>query len=198
MLKNLIQEFINIEIKFIVLIQYLFNGPEENLLLIKLGKFFTNNHLHNEIIKYTVIYDCFRKYYYGMTISSIIQFLFFNIIKIHLVLYISKSINYTIKHTFKIPRPYLKESNIQKITIKKDKSKSYSFPSNSIQNSYVFYWNIFNTLHPDSLIGFWIINFIILLLAFIKTLRGLHYLHDIIPGLIIANLIVYPIKYYSL
>ena len=197
MLKTWIQQILNIEIKFIVLIQYLFNGPEENLLLIKIGKFFTNNHLQNEIIKYSVIYDCLRKLYYGMELFLVIKLLFINIIKIHFIMYCSKTINYTIKHTFKIPRPYLKETKIQKITIKKDKSKSYSFPSNSIQNSFVFYWNILNTLTPNSIINNWIIYSIIFLLAFIKTLRGLHYLHDIIPGLIIANMIVYPINYYS-
>ena len=189
------QYILNIEIKFILLIQYLFNGPEKNLNIIKIGKIITNKQLQSELIIYSVLFLLIKNIYqnginFMIVITCIKLFL-----KIHIIMYISKTINFHIKHAFKICRPFVEHNDIQNITIKKDKSKSFSFPSNSIQNSYVYYWIILNLISPYSSINFIIMNIIILLLSFIKTIRGLHYLHDILSALFIGKCILYGVSY---
>jgi hypothetical protein len=195
MLTILSQYIFNIEIKFIILIQYLFKGPEKNLNIIKCGKIITNKQYQNQLISYSVLF-AFIKSIFADGISFTAVRIFIEIfLKIHFIMYGSKTINFHIKQTCKICRPYLEDTNIQNITIKKDKSKSFSFPSNSIQNSYVFYWLILNLISPYSYINFTIISIIIGLLSFIKTIRGLHYLHDIISALFIGKCILLGVSF---
>lgn len=181
---------LNFEINFIIYIQKLFNGPEQNLNLIKIGKIFTNNQLQSKLIIYSVILNLLINFNECNSNLLLIFTAIYNYSKINFILYLSKYINFKIKNLFKISRPYLENSKIENVTIKKDKSKSYSFPSNSIQNSFVFYSSILELLIPNSNLIYYLVYSITIMLGIIKTIRGLHYLHDIISGLIIANIIL--------
>ena len=181
---------LNFEINFIIYIQKLFNGPEQNLNLIKIGKIFTNNQLQSKLIIYSVILNLLINFHEYDSNLILIFTTIYNYSKINFILYLSKYINYKIKNCFKISRPYLENNKIENVTIKKDKSKSYSFPSNSIQNSFVFYSSILELVIPNSNLIYYLVYGIIIMLGIIKTIRGLHYLHDIISGLIIANIIL--------
>lgn len=195
-------EFFNIvvdyEIKFIIFIQKIFGGPEENVNLIKLGKLFTNNVNQNKLMIYVIIINFIQNITLTQLSFKIILLTLYNLLKIFLIIHFSKYVNFTIKNYFKIRRPYLEEKNIKKVTIKKDKSKSYSFPSNSIQNSLVFYTLIINLITNNIIFKNIIVYGIISILALIKTLRGLHYIHDILSGLLLSNLIIYTVYYFDI
>lgn len=188
---SIISNILDYEIQFIILIQRLFGSPEDNVNLIKLGKIFTNNDHQNKLIIYAVIINLIQNLTLNDFSIKFVLLMFYNLSKVFTVIYFSKFINFQIKNFFKIQRPYLEDHKIQKITIKKDKSKSYSFPSNSIQNSLVFYTLVLNLVTQNYWFTKIIVYTIVSILGFIKTIRGLHYLHDIISGLIISNLILY-------
>ena len=189
---------LNFEIKFIIFIQKIFGGPEENVNLIKLGKIFTNNINQNKLMIYAIIINFIQNTTLTQLSFKIVILSLYNLLKMFAVIYFSKYVNFTIKNYFKIRRPYLEEDNIKKVTIKKDKSKSYSFPSNSIQNSLVFYTLITNLITNNIIFKNMIIYGIISIIALIKTLRGLHYIHDILSGLLLAQLIIYIVYYFDI
>jgi len=195
---SIISNILDYEIKFIILIQKLFGDPEENVNLIKLGKIFTNNDNQNKLIIYAVIINLIQNLTLQDLSFKIILVMLYNLSKVFTVIYFSKFVNFKIKNFFKIQRPYLEDHKIKKITIKKDKSKSYSFPSNSIQNSLVLYTLIFNLITENYWFTKICVYSIVLLLGFIKTIRGLHYLHDIVSGLIISNSIIYLVWFIGL
>lgn len=195
---NLTKDILEYEIKFIILIQKIFGSPEDNVNLIKLGKIFTNNNNQYKLIIYSIIINLIQKltvYDFDFKVFILVLYNFF---KIFCTIHFSKFINYKIKNYFKIQRPYLEDLNIKKITIKKDKSKSYSFPSNSIQNSFVTYSLILNMITNNIIFKNITVYSIVLVLAFIKTLRGLHYIHDILSGLLLSNLIICGVYYFNL
>ena len=183
------------EIKFIIFIQKIFGSPEENVNLIKLGKIFTNNDNQNKLMIYAVMINLIQNLTINKFSIRLIILMFYNLSRIYTVICLSKFVNYQIKNFFKIQRPYLEDDKIKKITIRKDKSKSYSFPSNSIQNSLVFYTLILNLVISNIILTNFIVYGIIFILGFIKTLRGLHYIHDILSGFLLANIILYFINF---
>ena len=195
---NLTKDILEYEIKFIILIQKIFGSPEDNVNLIKLGKIFTNNENQYKLIIYSIIINLIQKLTVYDFDFKVFILVLCNFLKIFCTIHFSKFINNQIKNYFKIQRPYLEDLNIKKITIKKDKSKSYSFPSNSIQNSFVTYSLIFNMITNNIILKNITVYSIVLVLAFIKTLRGLHYIHDILSGLLLSNLIIYGVYYFNL
>ena len=187
---NFWNKILRYEIDFIILIQKFSKGPENNLMLIKFCKIFTNEVYHNWLTILVSFYKIIL-YYYQYNLSYIMIFIFLKeYLKLKMIFSFSKFINYKIKNFFKIRRPYVNNDNIEKIVIKKDKSKSFSFPSNSVQKCTVFYYTLLNTFKFNISNNF-IVMLIVILLSYIKTLRGLHYLHDIFSGLIIGSLINY-------
>jgi membrane-associated phospholipid phosphatase len=183
------------EIRFIILIQKIFGSPEDNVNLIKLGKIFTNNDNQSRLIIYAIIINLIKNLTLNNFSIRLILLMFYNLSRVYIVIHLSKFINYQIKNFFKIQRPYLEDHKIKKITIKKDKSKSYSFPSNSIQNSIVFYTLILNLVTDNCNLKNIIVYGIVSTLGFIKTLRGLHYIHDILSGFLLANIILFSIDF---
>ena len=188
--KNFENKILEYEVLFIKWIQVLFGGPENNLLLIKIGKVFTNNIIQNTIISYTILFLTIKFIINNGIMITLFWYSLKEFFKLYGIISISKFINYRIKHFCKIKRPYVEHNNIENITIRKDKSKSYSFPSNSIQNVYVLYYIVLNLVFPNNIYIIYVVYTLVFLIGLIKTLRGLHYLHDIISALIISKLII--------
>ena len=158
---------INYEVKFILYIQYIFGGPEKNVGLIKFCKLFTNDKIQKKIFVYSlalkIIIDITI---YGFQIMMFCN-TFKNFIKLYLLHKISKIINYNIKSFLQIRRPYINHTNIENVTIKKDKSKSYSFPSNSVQNTYIFYYSLLNMVFDNYSYNIYITGILITIVALI-------------------------------
>ena len=188
--KHFLEVILKFEIEFIMKIQSISTGPENNLLLIQFCKIFTNEY-HHTILTILVSFYKMILYFYQYDFRFIFIFIFVKeYIKLKMIFSFSKFINYKIKNLFQIKRPYVNNDNIEKITIKKDKSKSFSFPSNSVQKCIVFYYTILSSIQLNT-INYFIVGSIVLMLSYIKTIRGLHYLHDIFSGILIGLLINY-------
>ena len=142
--------------------------------------------------KYRKAYLCLSMIYFIVLFSknnlelSELFMKFFGILNIYILGYLSRRINIIIKLYFKRRRPFLKYDNI--LTDEKTRTKkenTYSFPSNSIQTSLIFY----NILYTH------ILNFedyknmflflIIIIISLSKMNQGLHYPSDIIFSIVI-------------
>ena len=103
---------------------------------------------------------------------------------------LSRIINKYIKNFFQIRRPYVLDNKLKSVVINKDKSKSFSFPSNSIQNTFIVYSCLLHFFaYQYKYLHNYILFIICGLISFIKLLRALHYPHDIIVGIIIAKIL---------
>ncbi|VVU95400.1 PAP2 superfamily [seawater metagenome] len=188
-------------------IQIIFGSPKNHVELIKFGKMLTQQSTHVLLLRLaiifkTIILSVIIPFYinslYPITgLNLIIQIIYFilkaiwDYITINLILQFSRFANKFVKNLFQIKRPYVLNDSLENVTIKKDKSKSYSFPSNSIQNSYVYYSILFIYLVPSYLyVRLFVVGIICSIIGFIKLLRALHYPHDIVVALIIGYLIV--------
>lgn len=119
-----------------------------------------------------------------------------NIPKIYLLGFLSRNINLFIKKIFKRRRPFVIDSTILvNEDILKKKINTFSFPSNSIQTSLLFYKILFNTF---SIIDTFTCNILLLLILSItsiaKILKGLHFPTDIIFSVFIFMIIDYLIS----
>ena len=116
------------EVSFIKFVQLFMGGPDKNLFLIKIGKLFTNNNIQSTIIKYSILFLIIKFIINNGLNLEIVMYSIKTFLKLYGIIKLSKFLNYKIKHFFQIKRPYVDHNNIEKITIRKDKSKSYSFP----------------------------------------------------------------------
>ena len=113
--------------------------------------------------------------------------------KIYLFGFLSRNVNLFIKKIFKRRRPYVFDSSIliNNETAKKKKD-TFSFPSNSIQTSLIFYKVLFDTF---TIIDNFTCNVLLLLILIItasaKILRGLHFPSDILFSIVIFMLVDY-------
>jgi hypothetical protein len=111
---------------------------------------------------------------------------FYSISKIYILGRVSREINIYIKLYFKRRRPFIKYSDILTDNKTRFKKKdTFSFPSNSIQTSLIFY----NFLLSETFeVGFnknIILFLITIVISLSKINRGLHYPSDIIFSILI-------------
>ena len=101
--------------------------------------------------------------------------------KIYLFSLLSRSINIKIKLFFKRKRPYVDHQTIKVLEKTKEKKKNtYSFPSNSIQTSLIFYGFMLRTMDLGTCYNSIILTLIVLVTSFAKINRGMHYPSDIL------------------
>ena len=113
--------------------------------------------------------------------------------KIYLFGFLSRNINLFIKKIFQRKRPFVIDSSILiNAETAKKKKDTFSFPSNSIQTSLIFYKVLFDTF---SLIDNFTCNILLCLIVLItagaKILRGLHFPSDIIFSIFIFMFVDY-------
>jgi membrane-associated phospholipid phosphatase len=119
-----------------------------------------------------------------------IAFLFFicnnrTSLKILFLLVISFSINTLIKNILKLPRPDEEVFN----PIYKESSQGYGFPSGHSQNATSFWITISKNFKKKSILIFSII--IIFLISISRLYLSLHFLLDVLGGILIGIFIVY-------
>lgn len=111
---------------------------------------------------------------------------FVSILNLYLLGFLSRKLNIFIKFIFKRKRPFTESSVLTDKKTYEKKINTFSFPSNSIQTSLIFY-----DLLIKNLIGlneFWTNILLFLIVVFIslaKINRGLHYPSDILFSIII-------------
>lgn len=111
---------------------------------------------------------------------------FVSILNLYLLGFLSRKLNIFIKFIFKRKRPFTESSVLTDKKTYEKKINTFSFPSNSIQTSLIFY-----DLLIKNLIGlneFWTSILLFLIVVFIslaKINRGLHYPSDILFSIII-------------
>ena len=113
--------------------------------------------------------------------------------KIYLFGFLSRNVNLFIKKIFKRKRPYVIDSSIliNNETAKKKKD-TFSFPSNSIQTSLIFYKVLFDTFTIiDNVTCNVLLFLIVIITASAKILRGLHFPSDILFSIVIFMLVDY-------
>ena len=177
---------------------------EENLIL-KLIFFCSCNYGYGKIDKISK-YLSSRKYqtlYFFILIiyCLYINFNIYNLLNPLIKILFIRLFSYYIKNILKWNRPFVNNPALL-INIKDNKKrKSYSFPSNSIINTFSFYYiiiydiilNIINISIPNYLINI-IIGIFVLIVGYTKIKRGLHYIHDILLSCILSTLINYLIN----
>ena len=173
---------------------------ENRIIKLIQNKFFTEEHsnldYYGKIIssrKYRKIYLCLLISYFTLLFLNstidIVNFLFkiIGILNIYFLGYLSRKINIIIKLYFKRNRPFVDSKNI--ITDEKTKSKkkdTFSFPSNSIQTSLIFYNVLFtNVICVEEYKRNLLLFLIIIIISLSKINRGLHYPTDIFFSIII-------------
>lgn len=111
---------------------------------------------------------------------------FVSILNLYLLGSLSRKLNIFIKFIFKRKRPFTESSVLTDRKTYEKKISTFSFPSNSIQTSLIFY-----DLLIKNLIGlneFWtniILFLIVVFISLAKINRGLHYPSDILFSIII-------------
>ena len=199
-----VQYIVTAEDKLIFQIQNFFGPPSSYVSLIKFGKIITKQNTHYLILQFLSVLHASYK------ILSLINWFNIDIINqdhivdifliflkyicfyqyFSVIIQISRVINKYIKNYFQIRRPYVLDEKLKSVIINKDKSKSFSFPSNSIQNTFIVYSCLLHFFAPQY---YFVHNYILFmvcgLISFIKLLRALHYPHDIIVGIIIAKIL---------
>lgn len=144
-------------------LQDIFGGPKELQKYIKLSKYLTKDKNQYKII----------------LLSSFISPRF--ALKLYLLHSLSNYLNKKFKSVLKIKRPF------QTFKLKYDREKpgSYSFPSNTIQKSFILYYLILKEIDYLFLI-YPILGYI----TFIKLIRALHYPHDILFSLGLSRIFI--------
>ena len=171
--------FNNLEVRFINLIQCMFFTEEFNHPFIGItdyvAKFITSRKYKKYILTayiiYMIIYNINYNYIYLML--SVPKFYLFSLL--------SRSINIKIKLFSKRKRPYVDHQTIKVLEKTKEKKKNtYSFPSNSIQTSLIFYGFMLRTMDLGTCYNSIILTLIVLITSFAKINRGMHYPSDIL------------------
>jgi hypothetical protein len=93
----------------------------------------------------------------------------------------------TLKITFRIPRPWITDSDIEPISLAKETATGYSFPSGHTQSGTA----LFSTLAINSRKKVWkIICFIIIfLIAFSRMYLGVHTIYDVLASFVLTLII---------
>lgn len=170
----ILEKMFYLEACFIFYLQYYLGTPDKWTKLTKIIKFFSNN---NRILFLSIFINIYLK------------------INLFFAIFISKYINLLIKTNLKILRPYKKFNWLKYKELKeKNKDKSYSFPSNSVQNCLIFYGSLNNYFSNIYTEFSFLINFIFYIILFgiffTRTIRALHYIHDIVFSFILAKSIM--------
>jgi membrane-associated phospholipid phosphatase len=115
----------------------------------------------------------------------------FQVLKFYLFAFLSRFINIQIKLFFKRKRPYVTHKSIKVLEKAKEKKKNtYSFPSNSIQTSLIFYGFMLKTMGLSLCFNNIILTLIVLITSFAKINRGMHYPSDILFSVIIYYILL--------
>lgn len=107
-------------------------------------------------------------------------------LKIVFLLFISFSLNTVIKNILKLPRP--QEGIFNPIYEKSIGTEEYGFPSGHSQNSFVFWFSIYKIFKTKILL--YISILIVFLISISRLYLSLHFVLDIIGGLLIGFLII--------
>lgn len=165
-------------------------------------KFFTENHTYLDYFGKIISSRKYRYFYlYGLVayftilyVKDRIDLLYLvyklvSILNIYIMGYLSRKVNIIIKLYFKRKRPFVKFNNIlvnDKTRLKKE--NTFSFPSNSIQTSLIFY-NVFIDVINFKKYKNIILLLIIIIISLSKINRGLHYPSDIMFSVLIFTFI---------
>jgi len=166
--------------------------------------FFTDgyNHPFIGILDHTAKFITSRKYKVYILIAYMIYMLFcnkifshldilFQVPKFYIFAFLSRLINIQIKLLFKRRRPYVTHKSIKVLEKAREKKKNtYSFPSNSIQTSLIFYGFMLRTMGFSVCFNNIILTLIVLITSFAKINRGMHYPSDIIFSIIIYYILL--------
>lgn len=121
----------------------------------------------------------------------------FQVPKFYIFAFLSRLINIQIKLYFKRNRPYVKHKSIKVLEKAREKKKNtYSFPSNSIQTSLIFYGFMLKTMCFSKIVNIIILTTIVLIISFTKINRGMHYPSDILFSIILYYLLLTIYNYF--
>lgn len=167
---------------FILNLQKIFYTKEYNL-IDKIAKFISSRKYRKIYLLICLIYLLIKKDIYKVIILP----------KIFISGVLSRNINIFIKKIFKRPRPFMTYQEILvDPKVYEKKKNTYSFPSNSIQTSLIFYNILLRLLFDILPIQRNMFLFLILIITSLaKIIRGLHYLTDIFFSILIFLLIEY-------
>ena len=173
-----------IENRVIKLVQKNFY-TENNSYLDYCGKFISGRRYRKIYLSLSITYFTIL-FLKGIINIEDLLYKLYGIIKIYILGSLSREINIYIKLYFKRRRPFIKYNDILVDNNTRFKKKdTFSFPSNSIQTSLIFY----NFFLSEIIILKFNKNIILFLITIIISLskinRGLHYPSDIISSIII-------------
>ncbi len=170
------------EVKIILYLQKIFYTKEYNL-IDKIAKLISSRKYRKIYLLICLIYLFIKKDIYKIMILP----------KIFISGVLSRNINIFIKKIFKRPRPFVTYQEILVDTkVYEKKKNTYSFPSNSIQTSLIFYNILLRLLFNILPIQRSLLLFLILITTSLaKIIRGLHYLTDIFFSILLFFLIEY-------
>lgn len=103
-------------------------------------------------------------------------------------------INGLIKVAVRRPRPFVKEPAFAKPDLVEKYAESFSFPSGHAQNASVLYLGVRRSFKNKLLGGFCIA--ILSIVAFSRIILGVHYISDVLAGLVIGIALVYLLNHY--
>tara|TARA_B100000524_G_scaffold348131_1_gene251731 strand:+ start:229 stop:822 length:594 start_codon:yes stop_codon:yes gene_type:complete len=164
------------EVKIILYLQKVFYTKEYNL-IDKIAKLISSRKYRKIYLLIFLIYLLIKKDIYTIMILP----------KIFISGIFSRNINIFIKKIFKRPRPFVSYKEILvNPKVYEKKKNTYSFPSNSIQTSLIFYNTLLRLLFDLLPIQRRLFLFLFLIITSLaKIIRGLHYLTDIFFSILI-------------
>lgn len=172
--------------------------------------FFTDGYDHAfiRVLDHTAKFITSRKYRVYVLIVYMLFMIFcdeklsyldilFQVPKFYIFAFLSRLINIQIKLYFKRNRPYVKHKSIKVLEKAREKKKNtYSFPSNSIQTSLIFYGFMLKTMCFSKIVNIIILTTIVLIISFTKINRGMHYPSDILFSIILYYLLLTIYNYF--
>ena len=150
-----------------------------------LGKLISSRKYRKLYLIAILIFNVINYFIQGINIFILLS-KFISILNLYFLGFLSRKLNIFIKFIFKRKRPFIESGVLTDKKTYEKKINTFSFPSNSIQTSLIFY-----DLLIKNLIGlneFWTNSFLFLIVVFIslaKINRGLHYPSDILFSIII-------------
>jgi len=166
---------LNTERKIILFLRNVINNSQYNF-LDYLSKFLSSRKYHS--IYFILLLFCKQP----KTFSSFL--IYFQLLsKILMCRYLSSSL----KSVIKKDRPFVKSHDLILYDKDKKKSKSYSFPSNSVMNSYFFFYQLLNLI--DFRFKYICPLFLSSIISIVKIRRGLHYTHDCLLSIFVSHLL---------
>ena len=174
--------------------------------------FFTDGYDHAfiRVLDHTAKFITSRKYRVHVLIVYMLFMIFcdkrvsyldilFQVPKFYIFAFLSRLINIRIKLFFKRNRPYVTHESIKVLEKSREKNKNtYSFPSNSVQTSLIFYGFMLRTMCFSTIVNIIILTIIVLIISFIKINRGMHYPSDILFSIIFYYILLTIYNYFLL